>query len=182
MAEAPCLIDPAILNFPFFVAEKADELRERYPWAYRDNDVLNPAKVDLAALDFKKAHADPWALYLITLAELMRGVDYRAPTAGLSVVVATPFEHDRQAQQGWGRAKRNKDPGERVRLRHVQLVHPVRSVQYSAKLLQFCVQYVYKAPKERRQAKGSATQQQLDSQRRERRAEAARRAAKHASA
>ncbi len=43
----------------------------------------------------------------------MRGIDYRAPNVGLSLIVAAPFENPREAIQGFHRVGRFQDPCKR---------------------------------------------------------------------
>jgi len=67
----------------------------------------------LAALEVKVAEQYP--LLIATKAELMRGIDYRAPNLGIALVLCKSFNNRREVQQGLGRVGRNGDPCKRVR-------------------------------------------------------------------
>lgn len=66
-----------------------------------------------------------YKLVLATHAEAMRGVDYRAPAIGITLLVGKSFENAREADQGLKRVGRQKDPCQRVAIEGIPLIDPV---------------------------------------------------------
>ena len=65
----------------------------------------------------------------------MRGVDYRASTHGISLVIADSFENHREATQGLCRLGRFQDPCRRYLVSGVDLVGNAKYKDYRVKLL-----------------------------------------------
>ena len=74
----------------------------------------------------------------------MRAIDYRAPTLGIMLVKAKPFDHYRQAQQGLGRVGRNNDPCKRVIIKGINLVDEDKKIAYHAHLMEYYRSYAAK--------------------------------------
>ena len=68
----------------------------------------------------------------------MRGVDYRAPETGITLVVAKSFTNVREADQGLKRVGRFKDACHRVLIEGTPLVDPEQEGLYQIKLLEAC--------------------------------------------
>ena len=58
----------------------------------------------------------PGQVLIVTDPDLMRGIDYRAPSCGIHLLIARAFQHTRAARQGLGRVGRQGDKFERKRL------------------------------------------------------------------
>lgn len=67
----------------------------------------------------------------------MRGFDYRAPSKGITLILAAPFANQREAMQGLNRVGRFGDPCKRVILRGMPLVDPQQELLHNASLMQF---------------------------------------------
>jgi hypothetical protein len=67
----------------------------------------------------------------------MRGFDYRAPTKGITLIIATSFEHHRQAVQGLNRVGRFGDPCKRLILKDIALVDENKERAYQSVLFQY---------------------------------------------
>jgi hypothetical protein len=65
----------------------------------------------------------------------MRGVDYRAGTTGITLVVAQSFSNDREAIQALARVGRYDEPCNRYRVEGVELVDEEKKTEYIAGLL-----------------------------------------------
>ena len=68
----------------------------------------------------------------------MRGIDYRAPVNGITLIVAKSFENSREADQGLKRVGRQNDPCHRILLKGVPLIDPVLEAAYNVRLLDSC--------------------------------------------
>ena len=67
----------------------------------------------------------------------MRGIDYRSADASMTLVIAKPFENQREAVQGFNRVGRFGDKCCRVRFSEVQLVDKKLEMKYNASLMNF---------------------------------------------
>ena len=67
----------------------------------------------------------------------MRGIDYRSAGASLTLIIAKPFENQREAVQGFNRVGRFGDTCCRVRFSEVQLVDKKLEMMYNASLMKF---------------------------------------------
>ena len=67
----------------------------------------------------------------------MRGIDYRSPDACMTLVIAKPFENQREAVQSFNRVGRFGDTCCRVRFSEVQLVDKKQEMMYNASLMKF---------------------------------------------
>ena len=74
----------------------------------------------------------------------MRAIDYRAPNLGIMLIIAKPFDHYRQAQQGLGRVGRNNDPCKRLILNEVKLVNEEARINYNAHLMEYFTNFAAK--------------------------------------
>jgi hypothetical protein len=72
---------------------------------------------------------------LISLDFGMRGVDYRAPLTGITLIVALPFRHEREATQALARVGRYKEPCARYLLDGIELIDELQCAAYIAGLL-----------------------------------------------
>ena len=67
----------------------------------------------------------------------MRGIDYKSVTARMTLVVAKPFENQREAIQGFNRVGRFDDKCSRVRFSEISLVDKKLEMKYNASLMKF---------------------------------------------
>jgi hypothetical protein len=67
----------------------------------------------------------------------MRGLDYRAPLRGITLIVAASFENRREASQGLHRVGRFSDLCDRYLVHGVPLVDEIREDLYYGRLLKF---------------------------------------------
>jgi hypothetical protein len=67
----------------------------------------------------------------------MRGVDYRAPLTGITLIVALPFRHEREAIQALARVGRYKEPCARYLLAGIDLIDELQCAAYIAELLTY---------------------------------------------
>jgi hypothetical protein len=74
---------------------------------------------------------------LVSLDFGMRGVDYRAPLTGITLIVALPFRHEREATQALARVGRYKEPCARYLLDGVDLIDKLQCAAYIAGLLTY---------------------------------------------
>ena len=65
----------------------------------------------------------------------MRGIDYRASTHGISLIIADSFKNHREVIQGLSRVGRFQDPCRRYLVKGVELVDSARYKDYRVKLL-----------------------------------------------
>lgn len=65
----------------------------------------------------------------------MRGIDYRASTLGISLIITMPFANTREAQQGLNRVGRFGDPCKRYIVKGIELVDKKQDQQYRIGLL-----------------------------------------------
>lgn len=79
-----------------------------------------------------------YKLVVATTTEAMRGIDYRAPQTGITLIVGKSFNNIREADQGLKRVGRYKDYCKRVLIRGVHLIDPSEAARYQTKLLGFC--------------------------------------------
>jgi hypothetical protein len=75
----------------------------------------------LKTLDEKRSTDGSFHL-LVALDFGMRGVDYRAPLTGITLIVALSFNHEREATQALARVGRYKEPCKRYLIEGVELV------------------------------------------------------------
>jgi hypothetical protein len=88
----------------------------------------------LKTLDEKRSTDGSFNL-LITLGFGMRGVDYRAPLTGITLVIALSFNHEREATQALARVGRYKEPCARYLVEGVELVDELKCAAYVAGLI-----------------------------------------------
>ena len=69
---------------------------------------------------------------------MMRGIDFRAPTKGITLLVCEPFTHPREAIQAAYRVGRQNDPCERLMVNMRQVIKENAKAEYTAKLYRFC--------------------------------------------
>ncbi len=77
-------------------------------------------------------------LVVATHPEAMRGVDYRSPVIGITLLVGKSFANSREADQGLKRVGRLKDPYSRITIERIPLVDPLQEGLYKTELLAFC--------------------------------------------
>ena len=65
----------------------------------------------------------------------MRGINYRAPSYGITLIVAKSFENAREADQGLKRVGRQDDPCDRILLKNVPLINSTLEDAYNVRLL-----------------------------------------------
>lgn len=79
-----------------------------------------------------------YLLVVTTNAKLgMRGMDYRAPLNGITLIVAASFENYREAVQGLCRVGRYSDPCERICIESIPLVSVALETEYYGRLGKF---------------------------------------------
>jgi hypothetical protein len=88
----------------------------------------------LKTLDEKRSTDGSFNL-LITLGFGMRGVDYRAPLTGITLVIALSFNHEREATQALARVGRYKEPCARYLVEGVELIDELQCAAYVAGLI-----------------------------------------------
>ena len=76
-----------------------------------------------------------YPLILITESQNMRGTDLRAENKGICLVIAKPFETERDLEQGLARVGRFNDSCERLILAGVEKVDRDSDVKMMAKLI-----------------------------------------------
>jgi hypothetical protein len=64
----------------------------------------------LRELDKREGEGSAFKLVVAMQEESMRGIDYRAPLNGITLIVAKSFENAREADQGLKRVGRRDDP------------------------------------------------------------------------
>ena len=74
----------------------------------------------------------------------MRGLDYRAPSNGIQLLVCRSFSHQREAEQAAYRVGRQNDPCKRVILKGLALLNDKEHIDYKSNLISFISSY---APK-----------------------------------
>ena len=85
----------------------------------------------------KTDHMGRHELILATSEEEMRGVDLRAPTKGVKLVIAKSFSCQRNADQGLMRVGRYGDPCERLICSYVDLVDDEQAGALNKRLFAF---------------------------------------------
>lgn len=70
----------------------------------------------------------------------MRGIDYRAPQTGITLLIGKSFINAREADQGLKRVGRHKDACWRFAIEGIPLVDPLQRDRYERELLAFCRQ------------------------------------------
>jgi len=88
-------------------------------------------------LDMNQALASTYPVLVATKPEFMRAIDYRAPTLGMVLIIAKPFDHTRQLLQGLGRVGRNGDESRRVKLQSIDLIDIDKNMTYLSNLTAF---------------------------------------------
>lgn len=86
----------------------------------------------------QKTHVGSYSLVVATSEEAMRGIDYRSPEVGITLIVGKSFKNTRESQQGLKRVGRYSDPCQRLLLEGVPLVDPQQELAYKKELLSFC--------------------------------------------
>ena len=118
----------------------------------QDDDIINVNDKVLANLE-KRVHknatnssyldhmnqalASSYPVLVATKPEFMRAIDYRAPTLGMVLIIAKPFDHTRQLLQGLGRVGRNGDESRRVKLQSIDLIDIDKNMTYLSNLTAF---------------------------------------------
>ena len=69
--------------------------------------------------------------------EAMRGIDYRAPTNGITLLICKSFCHRREANQAGYRVGRQTDPCKRLILKDLNIINNHQMVLYAARLYEF---------------------------------------------
>jgi hypothetical protein len=92
----------------------------------------------LRELDKREGEGLAFRLVVATQKESMRGIDYRAPLNGITLIVAKSFENAREADQGLKRVGRQDDPCCRILLKGVPLIDPLLEDAYNVRLLDSC--------------------------------------------
>ncbi len=95
-------------------------------------------EASLRELDKREGEGSTFLLVIATQEESMRGIDYRAPLNGITLIVAKSFENSREADQGLKRVGRQNDPCYRILLKSVPLIDPVLEAAYNVRLLDSC--------------------------------------------
>jgi hypothetical protein len=67
----------------------------------------------------------------------MRGLDYRAPSNGIALLIAASFENRREAMQGLSRVGRYSDPCERIGFVGTPLISESLETAYFGRLGKF---------------------------------------------
>ncbi len=98
------------------------------------NNQTEPSK--LRKLDEKTLNGNHRIL-IVTESSQMRGTDFRSPTHGICLIVAKPFESDRDAEQALARVGRFGDKSVRLLLLDVSLVDRVLETSMVANLVKF---------------------------------------------
>ena len=88
----------------------------------------------LTELDKRDENA-AFRLVVATEEEAMRGIDYRSPQYGITLIVTKSFENAREADQGLKRVGRQDDPCARIILKNVPLINPTMEDAYNVRLL-----------------------------------------------
>lgn len=87
-------------------------------------------------LDGKTAESYP--LVVATKVDSMRGIDYRAASTGITLLLLASFSNQREANQGLNRVGRYADYCQRLISEDVPLIDPVAEIAYHSRLLAFC--------------------------------------------
>ena len=69
--------------------------------------------------------------------EAMRGIDYRAPTNGITLLICKSFYHMREANQAGYRVGRQTDSCKRLILKDLNIINKQQMDLYTARLYEF---------------------------------------------
>ncbi len=106
------------------------------PYMSADGDEVDEAV--LRELNKREGDGSAYRLVVATQEDSMRGIDYRSPVVGITLIVAKSFENSREADQGLKRVGRQDDPCQRIRVASVPLIDPVLENAYNVRLLDSC--------------------------------------------
>ena len=119
----------------FYCSEQTKDYLETQGQSFISADISEDDEEEdnddvLKALDVRDSTTGEYRLVIATDPDAMRGVDYRAPLTGITLLIGKSFANAREADQGLKRVGRFKDSCQRIAIDGTPLVDPELEASY----------------------------------------------------